>query len=160
VTFLVYLSRHVAFFFHANIVARVVYRRAHSALYFTPGSSCVYAELIQTRLHTYYKTMARSKQTAKKSTGAPAPRITLQRSSSRIKRAQKLVNIASSGKRPASNRKGRSITNSITFNIQPDVPTHVLTVEVRGPVNLRADMDKDHDEVHSLFSSHFTKTNL
>jgi hypothetical protein len=130
----------------------VCLHRAHSPLSFKPLSSCVYAELIQNPTARLLKssnpTMVLKKQTAKKSTGATAPRIDLHRASSRIKASRKAAKITY-GKRPPSNRKGHPITNSISLNIQPDVPTHVLSVEVRGPVNLKADMDKDHDEVHS-----------
>lgn len=60
-------------------------------------------------------------------------------------------------------RRGTSsgvITNEINVTIQPDVPTHVLTVQVRGPVNLNADMDKDHDEVRSHFFPTHSKDEL
>jgi hypothetical protein len=100
--------------------------------------------------------MVRSKQTAKKSTGYRAPRVTLLPSRTRIMRSRKAAQIKSTTNqkgRAGSNAEGpsTSITNNVTLRIQLDVPTHVLTVDVRGPINLKADMDKDHDEVRRLF---------
>lgn len=43
------------------------------------------------------------------------------------------------------------ISTIFSLMIQPDVPIYVLTVEVCGQVNPKADMDKDHDKVGSLF---------
>jgi hypothetical protein len=63
---------------------------------------------------------------------------------------------------PKKTRKGPSRKSNstpedtISIDIQPSVPTHVLTVQVRGPVNDSADMDKYHDEVSSLLFSCFS----
>lgn len=43
------------------------------------------------------------------------------------------------------------IPTMFSLMIQPDVPIHVLTVEVCGQINPKADMDKDHDKVCSIF---------
>jgi len=80
--------------------------------------------------------------------------MTLPGPSIRVRNPRKEANIASTSKgkgTTGSNTAGHSISNSITLTIQPEVPTHVLTVEVRGLVNPKADMDEDHDEVRSLF---------
>jgi hypothetical protein len=94
--------------------------------------------------------MVRSKVTAKKSTGAPAQRMTIPEVESKMKGARKVAS-TSKGKIRTRSIPEHSITNSITLTIQPDVPTNVLRVEVRGQVNPKADMDKDHDEVCSHF---------
>lgn len=68
-------------------------------------------------------------------------------------RSRKVAQIRSTTKGTGSNTEGHStgITNNTTLRIQLDVPKHVLTVDVRGPINLKSDMDKDHDEVRNLF---------
>lgn len=94
------------------------------------------------------------KNASKNSTGAPAPRTTLRGPSIRVRDAKNQAIIASAKKAKGptrSNADGPSIPNSINFKFQPDVPTHVLTVEVRGTIIPKSDMDKDHDEVRCLY---------
>lgn len=62
--------------------------------------------------------------------------------------------------REGSDTETHSISNSIRVKIEPEVDTHVLTVEVRGKPIPNANMDEDHDEVRSQFFLHFTRTNL
>ena len=106
-----------------------------------------------------YVKMVKTKQTAKKSTGYPAPRMALLQSQTRFMRSRRVAQATKGKGRMVSNRERHSITNNITLRMQTDVPSHVLTVEVRGPINLKADMDKDHDEVRNQFFNHFTMTN-
>lgn len=80
---------------------------------------------------THYQNMPAIRSSkSSKSTGALAPHTAMERRT-----------------------RSATIANLINVVIQPDIPTHVLTVQVRGPVNLKADMDKDPDEVrsHSFF---------
>lgn len=76
-----------------------------------------------------------------------------------VRKARKRADIASTTKGKGaicSNAMGSSIPNSINVTITPEVSTNVLTVEVRGKVNAKADMDKDHDEVGTLFSTNYS----
>jgi hypothetical protein len=94
--------------------------------------------------------MVKLRKSLNKSTRASAPRITLPSPPSRIRSARISAKIASTSTR--SNTEGHSITNSMILNIQPDVPTHVLTINVRGQVIPNSDMDKDHDEVRGVYN--------
>ena len=97
-----------------------------------------------------------NRKSLKKSLGASARRMTLSSPPSRTKSARILAKMQSTTTAmTCSNTEGHSITNSIAFNIQPDVPTHVLTIDVRGQANLNADMDHDHDEVRGIYNHIF-----
>ena len=94
------------------------------------------------------------KATAKRSTGAPAPRMNANPSGSSVKVLRKRAKMAPTNQRMGgggSNIAGNSITNTINLNIHPEVATHVLTVDVRGPANEKADMEKEHDNVRAFF---------
>jgi hypothetical protein len=100
--------------------------------------------------------MARTKQTAKRSTGAPAPRtkIALQEGHKFLEHRKKII-IKVPPIQPNRSRRG----DLVTIRIENEVLTRVLTVEVQGPVNEKADMDSDHDEVHFLLTSQATMGN-
>jgi hypothetical protein len=110
--------------------------------------------------------MARTTQSAKRSTGAPAPRMNLhplrgiKNAAPNARKKAKLATAAKGKGGTRQNTKCLSITNSINIKTQPDVPTHVLEVESRGPINLNADMDKDHDEVCITFFALYNNMNL
>lgn len=93
--------------------------------------------------------MPRTKQSAKRSTGASAPHLDIK--SSALKASKKATVTQKTGlltrSRSRTHPTPQTPQNSIRFITQPDVPVHVLTVLVQGPVNEMADMDKHHDEV-------------
>jgi hypothetical protein len=103
--------------------------------------------------------MPRSKQTAKKSTGAPAPRMQLLPRSVSMRSARKVSEkkaLLLAATRPS--RAKKTNTENISIMIESSLPTHVLTVQVLGPINENANMDQDHDEVRDhvgLLSSFF-----
>jgi hypothetical protein len=92
--------------------------------------------------------MPRTRQSAKRSTGGFAPHFNI--NSSAIKKSKKASIARKTARSLTSSSTDTKPQNIITFITQPDVPTHVLTVQVQGPVNEKADMDKDHDEVACL----------
>ena len=79
--------------------------------------------------------------------GAPAPHLDLSTPASSLRMAK----IKSSKKKEtvttSSAARRRKKGPSITVTIQPEIPTHILRVEVRGPLDEKADIDKDHDKV-------------
>lgn len=110
--------------------------------------------------------MVNTKRTSKKSPGASASHMSLPEAHRSIKVSRKRASAVSSSKGKEkektptpSNTESHSISNSIKLIVEPQVPTHVLTVEVRGAPIPKANMDEDHDEVPNYFFLHFTTMN-